>query len=95
MVMDVKNTISSTEARQKFAEVISNINRTGALYTLTVNGKPRVVMMNAEDFDGWMETMDILSEPGALERIKKAEKEFDRGEYITLEELEKSLNIAK
>jgi PHD/YefM family antitoxin component YafN of YafNO toxin-antitoxin module len=51
-------------------------------------------MMNAEDFDGWMETMDILSEPGALERIKKAEKEFDRGEYITLEDLEKSLNIA-
>lgn len=85
--MDIKNTISSTEARQKFAEVISNIDRTSARYTLTVNGKPKVVMMNAEEFESWNETLEVMSDPALVKRLKKARAEIDRGEYSTFEEV--------
>ncbi len=91
--MDIKNTISSTEARTKFAEVIDNAGNGGARYTLTVNGRPKVVIMSADEFEGWQETIEILSEPGALERIKKSEKQIERGEFVTLEELKRSLQL--
>lgn len=85
--MDVKNTISSTEARQNFADVVDKISNAGQRYTLTVNGKPKVVMMNAEEYDSWMETIDIMSDPQTMARVREGEAEADRGEYVTLDEL--------
>lgn len=89
--MDIKTTISSTEARQNFAEVIENVSNAGVRYTLTVNGKPKVIIVNAEEYDSWAETMDILSDPRMINKVRRAEKQLDRGEAVTLEELKVSL----
>ena len=85
--MDIKNTISATEARQRFAEVLDQVDRTGAHYTLTVNGKPKAVLMNAEELESLQESLILLSERAALLRIQVAEKEFERGDSISLDEL--------
>lgn len=85
--MDIKNTISSTEARKKFAEVIDNIGRGSARYTLTVNGKPRVVMMNAEEFEGWIETNDILSDPKLVAGIKRGQADIKAGRVHSFKEV--------
>ncbi|MCR4277812.1 MAG: type II toxin-antitoxin system Phd/YefM family antitoxin [Candidatus Berkelbacteria bacterium] len=85
--MDIRNTISSTEARQKFAEVIDNIDRGSARYTLTVNGKPKVVMMNAEEFEGWEETMEIMRDAKLTRELKKVLRTpYNPKDYITLDE---------
>lgn len=91
--MDIKNTISSTEARQKFAEVIDNIDRTSARYTLTVNGKPKVVMVNAEEFESWQETWEIMSDPELMAGIRQGEEDIRQGRFITLDELKKELEL--
>ncbi len=85
--MDIKTTISSTEARKNFAKVLDHIDKASAHYTLTINGKPKVVMMSAEEFESWQETIDIMSDPELVAGIKQAEKEFAEGKFITLEEL--------
>lgn len=89
--MDIKNTISSTEARKKIAEILGDIEKTGARYTLTVNGRARAVVMSPEEFEGWMETLEIMSNPKLVSQLRKAEAQIARGEYITLEELEEKL----
>ena len=91
--MDTKTTISSTEARQNFAKVIDDVGNIGLRYTLTVNGKPKVVMVSAEEYDSWMETIEILSDPILMKEIKKAEKQTENGQTIALDELKKSLNL--
>ena len=91
--MDTKNTISSTEARQNFAEVIDRVGNAGMRYTLTVNGKPKVVMLNADEYDSWMETLEIISDPELVKSIKRAEKEFKEGKYVTLDELKAQLGF--
>lgn len=94
--MSSKNIISSTEARQKFAEILKDVEKTGAFYTFTVNGRAKAVMMSPDEFEGWQETLDIMAnDPGLLKRIKKAEKQFERGEYVTLEQLEAELGITE
>ncbi len=84
--MDVRTTISTTEARQKFAEVIESVEKTGARYTLTVNGKPKAVLINAEELESLQETMEILSDAHAMKRIRAAEKDIANGDTISLDQ---------
>jgi len=49
--------------------------------------------MSHEEHESLMETLDILSEPGALDEIKKSERELKQGKYVTLEELKDELGI--
>jgi len=85
--MDIKNIISSTEARQNFATIIDKIDRTGALYTLTVNGRAKVVMMSAEDYESWAETNDILADPKLVADIKQGRDDIKAGRVRSYKEI--------
>ena len=93
MIMDMKNIISSTEARQNFADVVDKVSNAGARYTLTVNGKAKVVIMNAEEYDSWMETMEIMSDPNTMAAIRQGEKDINEGRYSTLEQVVQDLGL--
>jgi prevent-host-death family protein len=87
--MNTKNVLSISRARAMIFEIAKEVQKPSQYFTLTENGQPKVVMMSAEEFDSIMETMDILSDPNILNDIKKAEEEFKKGEYLTLEEFKK------
>ena len=52
-----------------------------------VFGKPKVVIMSLEELESLEETMDILSEPGALREIKAASRQARQGKGVRLEDL--------
>ncbi|MFH0939814.1 MAG: type II toxin-antitoxin system Phd/YefM family antitoxin [Planctomycetota bacterium] len=56
-------------------------------YIITKRGRPVMMLINPEDYDGLIETIDILSDRSALKRIRKARKEAKLGKTITLEYL--------
>lgn len=87
--MSVKNTISITEARKRIFDISDEVQRPGTVYTLTENGKPKVAVLSAEEFDSLMETLEILSDPKAMKRIEQAEKELARGDYVSWDEFKK------
>jgi len=93
--MDSKNTISITEARKRIFEIAEEVQKPDKYFTLTENGRPKAVLMSAEEFDSIMETIDILSDPNALESIKKAEDEYKKGEYQTWDEFKKEIGFDK
>jgi antitoxin YefM len=84
--MDTHTTISSTEARSNFAEIIDHIAEEGARYTVTLNGKPKAVLLAADELEGLLETLEILSEPGASARIKEVERRIEEGEWLGFED---------
>jgi prevent-host-death family protein len=86
--MTTKNTLPISEARKKIFKIAEEAQKPGNYYTFTENGRPKVVLLSAEEFESWQETLEVMREiPDLEERIKKAEKEFERGDYITLGEL--------
>ena len=85
--METKTIISSTEARQKFSEILDSLENSGQTYTLTVNGKAKAVLVNAEEFEAMQETLEIMGDPRAIRAIKKSLKQIEGGEVISLEEL--------
>ena len=89
-----KTTIPLTRARAQLFKIAADVQTPGRHYTLTAKGVPSVVLLSADEFDSWMETIEVLQAmPNLPQRIKEAEKEYERGEYVTLEELEKELGL--
>lgn len=91
--MNSKNTLPISEARKRIFEIAQEVQKPDNYYTLTEKGRPKAVVMSAEQFDSIMETIDILSDPNILEDIKEAEDEYKRGEYQTWEELKKEIGF--
>jgi antitoxin YefM len=60
-------------------------------YIVTKRGQPVMVLVNPEDFEGLLETIEILSDRSALKRIRKARKEARSGKTISLEALRRRL----
>jgi len=86
--MDTKTTLPISEARKKIFGIAKKVQKPATRYTLTEKGKPKVVIMSAEEFESWQETLEITKNFPNLEKdIKKAEREYKKGKYITLEEV--------
>lgn len=91
--MSIKTTLPATEVRKNFFDILNKVSQTNIPYTITVNGVPKVVLMNADEYDSWMETLDIMSNPETVKNIEESKKELARGEYMTLDELMKERNL--
>ncbi len=89
--MNTKTTLPITEARKQIFKITDEVQKPGNYYTLTEKGRPKAVVMSNVEFDSLMETMEILSDPGAMARIKKAEEEFKKGKYSSWDEVKKEL----
>jgi prevent-host-death family protein len=80
--------------REDLPKIVSRAKRLLKRYVITVNGVPEAVLMSHDEYESLMETLDILSEPGALNDIRAAEKELKKGKYVTIEQLKEELGIA-
>ena len=86
--MNMKTIKSATEVRNNFFDILTDVEKTNLPYTITREGRPVAVLMNAEEYESWMETMEVMAESPELEKdIEKAEKEYRAGEYVTLDEI--------
>lgn len=84
--------VTATKARQNFFEIIKDTHD-GKTYTITINGDPKIVMMSAEEFEGWQETLEIMSDPELAKSIKASLKSTKKEKTYTQEEVENMFNI--
>ncbi|MBU4480889.1 type II toxin-antitoxin system Phd/YefM family antitoxin [Patescibacteria group bacterium] len=89
--MNTKTTLSITEARKKIFKIAKDIQKPSRYYTLTERGRPKVVLMSAEEFESWQETLEVMREFPDLDKdIAEVDRAVKSGEYknwTTLEEL--------
>jgi antitoxin YefM len=83
------NYIAISELRANLPDLIDQVSDKLDRLIVTVSGKPKAVVLSLEELESIEETAEILAIPGALESIKKSQKEIKEGKYVTLEELEK------
>lgn len=93
--MNSKTTLSITEARKKIFEIAEEAQKPGKFYTLTENGRPKLVVMSADQFDSLMEDLELMSDPGFEKRMAAVEEEFKKGEYSSWEDVKKELGLDK
>ena len=75
------------EARNRLSELDAEVEQTHERVTITKHGHPAAVLMAPEDLASLEETLDVLSDPGALADIRESESQASRGEYTSANEM--------
>lgn len=84
--MDAKTTLPISEARRKIFAIAKAVQRPGTHYTLTAKGRPKAVMISAEEFESLIETIEAYQQFPNLDRdFRQARQELRRGQTIPLE----------
>lgn len=89
----MKTAITATKARQNFFKLLDQVDSPGSSVTITMDGEPRVVMMPIDDFEGWQETLEIISDKKLLKSLKKAREDVKSGRVYSEEEVKKRLKL--
>lgn len=85
--MNTKTTIPISEARKLIFKIAEEVQKPDIFYTLTEKGRPKAVIMSAEEFESWQETLEIIKDfPNLKKDIKRAENDYRKGSFITLQE---------
>ena len=80
--MNTKTTLSLSEARKKFFEIAEAVQKPDTYYLLTENGRPKAVMMSAEEFESWEETLEVMREfPDLKKDVQEVERDLSSGAY--------------
>lgn len=89
--MNTQNTIPITEARKIIFSISDKIQNPGVYFTLTQKGIPKAVIMSADEFESWKETLEVINEFPDLEKdIMETDKAIKKGTYkkwATLEDI--------
>ncbi len=72
------------DVKNRLSEVVERLQREHGRVIITKHGRPAAVVLNVEDLEGLEQTLEILSDPRALRRIRKAETEIAAGEAVAL-----------
>lgn len=88
IIMVMKDaTLPLAEIKARLSEIVERVASRHERITLTRNGRPAAVLISPDDLEALEDTLEILSNPQALEEIEKARQEIARGEVVTGEEL--------
>ena len=82
--------LPASTARQNLYSLIRSAAAGLRTYEITLRGTKPVVLMSKEELDGWLETLDIMSNPEEVRAIRIAKKQKKN---IPLEKLLKDLNL--
>lgn len=66
--------------KNRLSEVVERLEREHGRVVVTKHGRPAAVIMSVEDLEGLEETLNVLSDPKLMRRIRRAETEIAAGE---------------
>jgi prevent-host-death family protein len=91
----MRNIIPITDLQQKTKKFVDRVRSTGVPLVITQRGRAAAVLASAEDFEGYLITLDEMSYPGWQAKLHRALKELDAGGGIELETFTKKTKKVK
>src|SRR3989338_8548675 len=86
-----KNTISISQARSKLFSIAQKVQTPGVYFTFTDKGRPKTVIMSADEYESIVETIEAMHDfPGLDRTIAKVDKDLKSGvylRYLTLDDI--------
>ena len=83
----IKEYIPVTKAKANLLELVRKIKDSDDTIAITKNGMPEVVLISMNKFQGFLETMEILSDEKAMKSIRKSIREADKGMWVSFDEV--------
>jgi prevent-host-death family protein len=80
-------TKTATEAKTHFLELIRAAEKCSGRFVITRSGRPAAVLMNADEYEGWLETLALVSDPSVRAQLRDAMEELRTGRGHSFEEV--------
>lgn len=97
-MMNTQRTISITEARKRIFEIADEVQAPHKVYTLTADGRPKAVIMSAEEYESLIETVEVERIfPDLDKEIAETDEAVRTGAYkkwASLEDLKRDWGMA-
>ena len=78
-----KNTISISEARSRLFNIAEKVQTPGVYFTFTDKGRPKTVIMSADEYESIIETLEVVRDfPDLDKTITKVDKDIKSGAYL-------------
>ena len=78
--------LPATKARSRFLSMVKDAGGSFSRYVITHRGKPEAVMMGFDEFEGWLETLEITQSPSWKRALALAKREDRAGRRIRYED---------
>lgn len=86
-------TIPLAEAKKSLSAIIKDVDENFDRFAITKNGVEKAIVISSEEFDGLMETLDILSCKEEKEAIVRAKRQIRKGQTVSLKDFKSRLKI--
>jgi len=83
----MSDTLPLAEIKAHLSEIVDRVEREHERVVLTRNGRPAAVIMSPADLEALEDTLELLSDPEAMEEIKSAMADVATGRVLSTDEL--------
>lgn len=80
-------TLPLSAVKARLSEIAEEVQRTHQRVQITKNGRSYVVLISAEDLASLEATVELLSDPAAMERVRQAQDDLEGGRFTTGEQM--------
>ncbi len=76
-------TVPLSEAKTHLARLLAEVEKLGEGVTITRSGRPAGVLLSIEEYEGLIETLDILADAKLMTSLRKGLRDAEAGRTAT------------
>jgi antitoxin YefM len=80
-------TIPLAEAKKSLSAIIKDVDEKYDRFAITKNGINKAMILSSDEFEGILETIDILSRKEERDAIARAKKQVRSGQTVPLKDI--------
>lgn len=85
-------TVTLSDAKTHLARLLSDVTELGEQVVITRSGRPAGVLLAVDEYEGLLETLEILADPELSRAVRRGLEEAERGEVVSSAELWRELD---
>jgi antitoxin YefM len=86
IIVVMSQTLPLADVKARLSEIVDRVASEHDRVLITRRGRPAAVLMSPDDLEALEETLDLLSQPGALDDLRRAEADIDAGLGLSVAE---------
>jgi len=86
-------TIPLGKAKKNLSSIIKDVAKRHERFTITENGISKAIILNTEEFESLVETLDMLSHKEERDAIARAKKQIKKCQTIPLATVKKKYGL--
>lgn len=87
-------TVTLSEAKTQLARLIKELERLGEPVLITRSGHPAGILLSPDEYDGLLETLEILADEELREAVRAGLSDLEEGRVVEHEEVWRAVDPA-